>query len=106
MKKIKVSAPRSNPHICYIPEEYRNKINYVRKLTGKSLYNILAECSGADLSTMESIKRYKLSLRKQGFRNIGEWSVRLIDMLYSLPADQLASADLRDLGGLMCDNRS
>lgn len=93
--KIKVSAPRSNPHICYIPEEYRDKINRVRKYTGKSLYMVLAESVGMDLSTVENIKLCKERLRKRGFRNIGEWACTLLDKLDNMADLDLLAIDLR-----------
>ena len=36
-KKIKVSAPKENPHICYIPEDRKNKISPVKQAYSLSL---------------------------------------------------------------------
>ena len=73
IKKIKISAPATNPHICYIKKE-----------TGLSAYKLLEICSGCDLSSKESILKAKTKLRKDGWHTIGEWAesliVTLIDM--------------------------
>ena len=82
MKKIKVSAPAHNPHICYIPEEYKDKIEFLKKASNMSLYRILCLNAGKPLKTTEQIHDFKQDLRKQGYRNIGDWAVKLIDTLY------------------------
>lgn len=79
---IKVIAPSSNPHICYIPRSCEEQVKYVKEKTGKSMYRILCESAGVTLSTKEKIKQFKENLRKLGYRNIGEWAVELIDKLY------------------------
>lgn len=82
-EKIKVSAPRTNPHICYIPKEYKEQIEAVKKQTGLSLYALLCKYSGSSLNTTERIKKFKSIVRKHGFRTIGEWAVELILALYN-----------------------
>ena len=82
IKKIKVSAPAHNPHICYIPEEYKEKIEFLKKATNNSLYRILCVNAGRPLKTTEQIHDFKQELRKQGYRNIGEWAAQTIDILY------------------------
>lgn len=80
--KIKVSAPRENPHICYISREYEQRVKDIRRETGMSLYSLLCTCSGYSLSSKENIKKFKEKVRKNGFKNIGEWAESLIDMLH------------------------
>ena len=80
--KIKVSAPRKNPHICYIPEDRREKIEEIKKLTGKSLYRILCEVSGSKLQEKSDIQKFKQQVKKEGYKNIGDWATYLIDLLY------------------------
>ena len=80
--KIKVSAPRENPHICYISREYNSKIADIKKETGMSLYNLLCTCSGYSLNNKEDIARFKEKVRKNGFKNIGEWAECLVDLLH------------------------
>ena len=81
--KIKIAAPRENPHICYISREYTQKIKDLKKATGMSLYNLLCTCSGYLLNEKENIKNFKEETRKNGFRNIGEWAEALIDLLHA-----------------------
>lgn len=82
-KKIKVSAPKENPHICYIPEDRKNKISHVKQAYSLSLYKILCTVAHRELSSKESIAAFKSELRKQGWKNIGEWATALVDMLYA-----------------------
>lgn len=98
VEKIKVSAPRSNPHICYIPKEYKEQIEIIKKQTGLSLYALLCKCSKSNLSTLENIKKFKKEVKKRGFKTIGEWAVALIHTLDSSNKDlcdyDLTSIDL------------
>lgn len=91
--KIKISAPRSNPHVCYIHKEYSEKIKELRKATKMSLYALLTLCCGYPLDTTEHIKEAKQQLRKQGFKTIGDWAEALIDLLYN----SIEDIDLIDL---------
>lgn len=100
--KIKVSSPRQNPHICYISEEYRDKISFIKTKTGQSLYALLCICAGKDLSTSEHIHEYKKIVREKGFRNIGEWAEATIDALYECK-NILDKADLRSITRTMED---
>lgn len=81
-KKIKISAPRENPHVCYISREYDQKIKDIKKATGMSLYNLLCTCSGYSLNSKETIKKFKEEVRKKGFKTIGEWAECLIELLH------------------------
>lgn len=98
-EKIKVSAPRSNPHICYIPKEYKEQIEELKKRTNLSLYQLLCTCSKCELDTAEHIKAFKSELKSKGFRNIGEWAIALIEMLYAIKEDlghiDLASVNVK-----------
>lgn len=85
--KIKISAPRENPHICYISREYETKIRDIKKETGMSLYTLLCNCSGYLLNEKENIKKFKEKVRKNGFKTIGEWAESLIDMLHENLSD-------------------
>lgn len=78
---IKVNAPSSNPHICYIPREYEDLVKSVKAQTGKSMYRLLCESAGTTLSTKEKIKQFKAKLKSFGYKNIGEWAVELLDIL-------------------------
>lgn len=80
--KIKVSAPRENPHICYIPEDRREAIAKIKEESGKSLYRILCEVSHTELNTKSTIYNFKMKIRKHGFKDIGEWATALVDFLY------------------------
>lgn len=82
-RKIKVLSPRKNPHICYISSEYREKIAAIKRVSKQSLYSILCTCAGRPLETQEQIKEFKQELRKDGYRNIGEWAEKTIDALYA-----------------------
>lgn len=81
-EKIKISAPRENPHICYVGRKYKEKIADLKKATGMSFYTLLCTCSGYLLNDKENIKKFKEETRKNGFRNIGEWAESLIDLLH------------------------
>lgn len=81
-KKIKVSAPRENPHICYVDKRYAEKIARVKKETGMSLYSIICSAAHRSLDSVENIKDFRLSLKNEGFKTIGAWVERLIDFLY------------------------
>jgi hypothetical protein len=94
--KIKVSAPRENPHICYIGREYESKVKEIRKATGMSLYNLLCSCSGYLLNEKENIRNFKEKLRKNGFKNIGDWAECLIDFLFD-HIEEVNSIDLTSI---------
>lgn len=81
--KIKISAPRENPHICYVSKEYDTKIQDLKKATGMSFYMLLCTCSGYVLNNKENIVEFKEKVRKNGFKNIGEWAEALIDLLHA-----------------------
>lgn len=81
-RKIKVCAPAHNPHICYIPNTYKEKIDFLKKSTHMSLYRILCMNAKRPLKTTEQIHEFKQELRKSGYRNIGDWAVEIIDTLY------------------------
>ena len=67
---IKVNAPSSNPHICYIPREMERKVKYAKDKTGLSLYRILSESAGFSLSKKENIHRFKDQLKEFGYKNV------------------------------------
>lgn len=94
--KIKVSAPRENPHICYIGRDYEQQVKDIRKETGMSLYSLICVCSGYTLNTKENIKKFKEKVRKNGFKNIGEWAESLISMLHENLED-INSMDLSSI---------
>ena len=94
--KIKISAPRQNPHICYISSDYKPKISVLKAKLGLSTYALLTECSNANLSTAENIRAFKQSIKKKGYRNIGQWAEDLIDFLYDNMED-LESIDLKSI---------
>ena len=81
-KKIKVSAPRENPHICYIPENRKEAISKIKEKLEKSLYRVLCIVAHTELNTKSSIYNFKIKVRKQGFKDIGEWATALVDFLY------------------------
>ena len=91
--KIKVSVPRENPHVCYISRDYQQKVKDIREVTGMSLYNLLCVCSGSTLKDKASIKKFKDKVRKDGFKNIGDWAEDLISLLHS-QLDSIATMDL------------
>ena len=80
--KIKITAPASNPHICYIPKELEQKVKVLKKKTGLSLYRIICTSVGMSLSDKEKIKDCKQKLKELGYKNIGEWVVILINKMY------------------------
>ena len=94
--KIKVSAPRENPHVCYLNREYEDKIKEIRAATGMSLYTLLCTASGKRLNEKESIKKFKEKVRKDGFRTIGEWAEALLDMLHA-QLDHINTMDLTSI---------
>ena len=79
---IKVNAPATNPHICYLPKEMERKIKYAKDKTGLSLYRILSESAGFPLSKKENIQCFKETLRELGYKTIGEWAVVLLEDIY------------------------
>lgn len=95
IKKIKISAPATNPHICYIDYKYKEDLKNIKKETGLSTYKLLEICSGCDLSTKENIHQAKAKLRKEGWRTIGEWAESLIVLLIDLyNQDNIINIDL------------
>ena len=80
---IKVVAPLSNPHICYVPKEYEQKIAYVKKRTKMSLYKLICESAGRSLRTKEEIHKFKTDLKALGYKTIGDWVVCMIDYMYN-----------------------
>jgi hypothetical protein len=91
--KIKVSAPRENPHICYVSREYSDKIKEIKQTTGMSFYTLLCTCSGYLLNSRENIKNFRNQVRENGFKNIGEWAECLIEFIH----DHLDDINLIDL---------
>lgn len=83
-RKIKISAPATNPHVCYIDNKYKEDLNRIKKETGLSAFRILEICSGYSLNTREKIKAAKAALKKQGWHTIGEWAEALIEILIDL----------------------
>lgn len=80
--KIKVTAPASNPHICYIPKELEQQVKAIKKKTGMSLYRIICTSVGITLSDKEKIKACKKKLKALGYKTIGEWVAILITKIY------------------------
>lgn len=80
--KIKVVAPASNPHICYISRELESKVKSIKENTGKSLYGIICASAEMPLCSKEQIHKFKKHLKELGYRNIGEWVEELVNMLY------------------------
>jgi hypothetical protein len=80
---IKVVAPANNPHICYIPKAYEQKIAYVKRHTGKSLYRLLCASAGYSLGTKEQIATFKKHLKTLGYKTIGEWAMDMLDIIYN-----------------------
>lgn len=80
---IKVNAPSSNPHICYIPRDMERRVKYAKDKTGLSLYRILSESAGFSLSKKENIQRFKDQLKELGYKTIGEWAVVLLEDMYN-----------------------
>ena len=80
---IKVNAPATNPHICYLPKEFERKIKYAKDKTGLSLYRILSESAGFSLSRKESIQEFKKTLKEYGYKTIGEWAAVLLEDMYA-----------------------
>ena len=94
--KIKISAPRENPHICYVSREYNQKIQDLKKATGMSFYTLLCTCSGYSLNKKENILKFKEKVRKNGFKNIGEWAEALVDLLHAA-VDNISVLDLTSI---------
>ena len=104
-EKIKISAPRSNPHICYISREYEEQIKALRRLTKMSTYAMLCEVSGYDLSFSENIAKFKAQCREKGFRNIGDWATEVVRVLYEA-RDHIHEVNLSTLEVYKHDHRS
>ena len=78
---IKVVAPANNPHICYIPRGYEKTVAFVKRKTGMSLYRIICASAGFSLSDKTKIQAFKHTLKQLGYKNIGEWVTRLLDII-------------------------
>lgn len=100
-KKIKVHSPRTNPHICYIPSECRDKIEALKRKTGLTLYRLICTCANHPLSTIEEIKNFKEQVIKDGFKDIGDWATCLIEILY----EQLDSLECIDLTSIKLNKK-
>lgn len=81
--KIKVVAPATNPHICYISRELLPKVKAIKENTNRSLYGIICASAGTSLGSKENIHKFKKQLKSYGYKNIGEWVEELIDMMYT-----------------------
>ena len=81
--KIKIVAPASNPHICYISSELSDRVKLVRARTRKSLYKLICESAGHSLRIKEDIHAFKGRLKKLGYKNIGEWVEEMIIQMCS-----------------------
>ena len=81
--KIKVVAPASNPHICYISSELSDRVKLVRVKTKKSLYKLICESAGHSLRIKEDIYAFKGRLKKLGYKTIGEWVEEMIIQMCS-----------------------
>lgn len=101
IEKIKVSAPRKNPHICYISKEYKDKVAAIKENTGMSLYKLICTVSKRSLDSSENIKKFRDDLKKEGFKSIGDWAECLIDILYS----QINNMDIMDLTSIKIERR-
>ena len=86
---IKVNAPATNPHICYIPREYGQRVTYAKRKTGKSLYRLLCTSIGQSLSTKEDIQKAKELLRTYGYKTIGEWAVVMLDGIVTSAGEEI-----------------
>lgn len=78
---IKVVAPANSPHICYIPRSYEKTVAFVKKKTGMSMFRLLCASAGYTLYTKERILEFKQYLRKLGYKTIGEWVIRMLDII-------------------------
>lgn len=78
---IKVVAPANSPHICYIPRRYEKTVAFVKRKTGMSLYRIICDSAGYSLSDKDKIQTFKQSLRQLGYKNIGDWVTRMLDII-------------------------
>lgn len=79
--KIKIIAPATNPHICYVSKEFDDKIKYIKNRTKKSLYAIICASAGTPLNTKERIHEFKQRLKDLGWRNIGDWVENMITVM-------------------------
>lgn len=78
---IKVVAPANSPHICYIPRGYEKTVAFVKRKTGMSLYRIICASAGYSLSDKDKIQTFKRSLRQLGYKTIGDWVTRMLDII-------------------------
>ena len=78
---IKIVAPANNPHICYIPRGYERTVAFVKRKTGMSMYGIICASAGYRLSSKEKIQEFKRTLKQLGYKTIGEWVTRMLDIM-------------------------
>ena len=78
---IKVVAPANSPHICYIPRGYEKTVAFVKRKTGMSLYRLICASAGFSLSDKDKIYSFKQMLKKLGYKTIGEWVTRMLDII-------------------------
>jgi hypothetical protein len=93
-KVFKVLAPRDNPHICHIPVDRKPKIAVLKAKTGKSLYRIICLSAGVELKEHEDIQKLKKTLRKLGYKTIGDWATELVDILYEKAENLTPETDI------------
>lgn len=79
--KFKVNSP--SLHICYIDENYRDKLEYIKNRTGLTVYKILCMSIGTELDTKEKVIKLRKRLKEYKFKNIGNFYEKLIDYLYN-----------------------
>lgn len=78
---IKVVAPANSPHICYIPRGYEKTVAFVKRKTGMSMYRIICASAGFNLSNKDNIQVFKRIVRQLGYKNIGDWVTRMLDII-------------------------
>jgi hypothetical protein len=78
---IKVVAPANSPHICYIPRGYEKTVAFVKRKTGMSMYRIICASAGFSLSDKGKIQEFKRTLRQLGYKTIGDWVTRMLDII-------------------------
>lgn len=91
--KLKILAPAQNPHICFVDRKYKNAIQELKQVTGKTFYSLLCTCANCRLNNKENIKKFKEHVRGLGYKNIGDWAEHLIVYLYDR-IDSLNEIDL------------
>lgn len=78
---IKVVAPANSPHICYIPRGYEKTVAFVKRKTGMSMYRLICASAGHHLTDKTKIQAFKQYLRQLGYKTIGEWVTRMLDII-------------------------